>query len=52
VDGADFVIWQTNFPMSGSAFTPVPEPAGLSLIALAGLLSGTWLSRCKRNRCN
>lgn len=45
VDGADFVVWQTNFPSSGSAGAAVvPEPASgwLALVALmaAGCIRG------------
>lgn len=35
VDGADFVVWQTHFPYSsGPGASPVPEPAGWSLMLL------------------
>jgi hypothetical protein len=40
VDGADFVVWQTNFPFSpGAGVSPVPEPDGILLGALAGAIA-------------
>ncbi|MCC7085627.1 MAG: PEP-CTERM sorting domain-containing protein, partial [Pirellulales bacterium] len=43
VDGADFVIWQTNFPFpTGPGAAPVPEPCGLMLFGAGcvGLIVG------------
>jgi hypothetical protein len=38
VDGADFVVWQTNFPFTpSSGVAPVPEPRGFLLAGLAVL---------------
>jgi hypothetical protein len=36
VDGADFVVWQTNFPFAPAAgVSSVPEPSGFCLATLA-----------------
>jgi len=38
VDGLDYVVWSSNYDVGcPGAPGPVPEPAGLSLLALGGL---------------
>jgi hypothetical protein len=39
VDGADFVVWQTNFPfMSSSGTSPVPEPSSIVIGSVIGII--------------
>jgi hypothetical protein len=46
VDGADFATWQSSFPAGpGLGVSPVPEPAGLSLLAFAGVVGCVRLLR-------
>jgi hypothetical protein len=41
VDGADFVIWQTNFPFApSSGVAPVPEPGAAWLLFLGVIAVG------------
>src|SRR5262245_4677546 len=45
VDGADFVVWQTNFPFTpGPGASSIPEPASM-VTAVITLVLGGWTQR-------
>jgi hypothetical protein len=47
VDGADFVVWQTNFPTSpGPGASAIPEPATWTLALFVAV--GLRLASCRR----
>jgi glucose/arabinose dehydrogenase len=54
VDGNDFLAWQRNLGWSalnvGSPITPVPEPAGATIVGMAATLAMLFRQRCANKR--
>lgn len=46
VDAADYTVWRDNFGAGGGSLAAVPEPSGMMLLAVAGVLLG-WRKREK-----
>lgn len=40
IDAADYVVWRKNLSAGSGSLAAVPEPSGLMLLALAGVLLG------------